>query len=387
MKKSLDEWLAHIEAVHSQSWDPGLDRIRAVATKLGSVHPAPLVITVAGTNGKGSTCELLDRLCRAAGKRVGKTTSPHFERFNERIQVDGVPVEDDAIVAAFEQIDATRGDITLTYFEFATLAALMVFQQAAVDVAILEIGLGGRLDAFNIVDPDIAVITRIAMDHEAWLGNTRDAIGAEKAGILRPGIPLVLADHDPPQSILDKAAALNATVHHVTRSPAPLPAGLPLPAPSALAALKAAELAAVELLDTRLPGRWQWLGDEVLLDVAHNPDAASLLRQRLDAECPDRQILAVVGMYGDKDVEAVLGSLLERVDEWFVSSVPEPRAAAPETIFDVLAGLGAGEKASTYVKVSDAYEAALAARTGTGIVLVFGSFPVVAAVLATRTRS
>ena len=174
MKKSLDDWLAHIDAVHSQSWDPGLARILDVASKLGDVHPAPLVVTVAGTNGKGSTCEMLERLCRAAGNRVGKTTSPHFERFNERIQVDGEPVDDAAIVAAFEQIDDARGEVTLTYFEFATLAALLVFRAAAVDIAILEIGLGGRLDAFNIVNPDIAVITRIAMDHEAWLGNTRN---------------------------------------------------------------------------------------------------------------------------------------------------------------------------------------------------------------------
>ena len=197
-------------------------------------------------------------------------------------------------------------------------------------------------------------------------------------------------------SILERAAELGVTLHHVTQSPRSLPVGLTLPRPSALAALETAKLAGVDfsgfdadqvLVDASLPGRWHWLENHVLLDVAHNPDAAAHLLQRLDSDCAGRPVHAVVGIYSDKDIHGVLGSLVERIDRWYVSSVPEDRAASPELILAVLRELGAGEKASTYAKVTDAYDAALAARTGAEIVLVFGSFPVVAAVLATRTRS
>lgn len=209
----LADWLQRIEQQHPVKWDLGLARVSEVGRRLGVLSPAPLVFLVAGTNGKGSTCEYITQLCRARHLKVGKSTSPHLLRFNERIEIDGEPASDALICGAFEAIDQARAEISLTYFEYGTLAALVIFKQLAVDVAVLEIGLGGRLDAMNIVDPDVSVITRIALDHQSWLGDTRELIGAEKAGILRAGIPCVLVDRAPPISILEQAKALQVPLY------------------------------------------------------------------------------------------------------------------------------------------------------------------------------
>ena len=195
---SLDEWLGYVEKVHSKTWDLGLARVNRVAEELGVMLQSSRVAIVAGTNGKGSTCEYMEQFCIEAGLSVGKSTSPHLLRFNERIQVNGSPVSDDVIAEAFESIETARRNISLTYFEFAVLASALIFNRSDLDIWILEVGLGGRLDAMNIFSRDISVITQIALDHQAWLGNSREEIALEKAAIMRSGIPCVVADPDPP---------------------------------------------------------------------------------------------------------------------------------------------------------------------------------------------
>ncbi len=210
MKRTLDQWLEYQQAVHPKAIDMGLERIGEVAHRLGLGRPARQVVTVAGTNGKGSTVAFLEAIARAAGLRVGAYTSPHLLRYNERVRVDGTDADDGQLVSAFERIETARGDIPLTYFEYGTLAALLLFEAADLDLALLEVGLGGRLDATNIVDPDVAVITTVDLDHQDYLGDDRESIGAEKAGILRAGRPCVLAEKDPPSSVLRRAYAIGA---------------------------------------------------------------------------------------------------------------------------------------------------------------------------------
>jgi dihydrofolate synthase/folylpolyglutamate synthase len=212
MSRTLGEWLAYQERTHPRDIELGLERVHAVWKAMGAPRPAPVVITVGGTNGKGSTVALLEGMLRAAGYRTGCYTSPHLLRYNERIRIDGDDASDDALVASFERIEAARGDIPQTYFEFGTLAALDLMARASLDVAILEVGLGGRLDAVNIVDADVAVITTIDLDHQDWLGNDRDSIGREKAGIARAGRPVVVGEPDPPQGLLDALRAIGASV-------------------------------------------------------------------------------------------------------------------------------------------------------------------------------
>ena len=217
MRQTLEQWLDYIGGLHPIKWDLTLDRVAEVARRLGVVQPARRVILVAGTNGKGSCCQALAALATGAGVSFGVTTSPHLRHFNERIQINGAEATDLQIVSAFEQIELARSDISLSYFEFACLAALLLFKEADLDLAILEIGLGGRLDAMNLVDPDISVILPIALDHQSYLGDTLEAIGLEKAGILRPNGTLVLADPDPPNSILAEAARQRCQVKRIGR--------------------------------------------------------------------------------------------------------------------------------------------------------------------------
>ncbi|MCB1646495.1 MAG: bifunctional tetrahydrofolate synthase/dihydrofolate synthase [Pseudomonadales bacterium] len=399
----LTAWLERIDQQHPVKWDLGLARVGDVAARLGVLRPARQTVLVAGTNGKGTTCEYLSALAVAKGLRTGKTTSPHLRRFNERIVIDQQPVSDQTICEAFEAIEQARGDTTLTYFEYGALAALYIFTRADLDLAILEIGLGGRLDAFNIVDPDISVITRIALDHQAWLGDTRDLIAVEKAGILRSAGHAVVADPNPPEALASAVADAGCSADwlgvqfgyddeqvwysegsHFQECSC---AGTQLPRASLAAAVQVlsrlSQLPPAGLIqqvaaDLTLPGRFQQLGSgpRIILDVAHNPDAAAYLLQRLERTVIAGQLRAVAGMYADKEVSLVLNILNPLVSAFYFSAVDEVRAAPADSLLNALPA----EKRSVsqvYDKVSQALAAAIRDSQPEDVVVVFGSFPVV----------
>ncbi len=401
--ETLDDWITLIESRHP-GWDLGLERVTEVGKRLDVLKPAPQVILVAGTNGKGSTCEYLTGLSMKAGLTVGTSTSPHFRRFNERIRVNGVEVDDDVIIAAFSEIEAAREEISLSYFEFSTLASLVVFKHQQVDIAVLEIGLGGRLDAMNIVDPDVSVITSISMDHESWLGNDRELIAVEKAGIMRAGIPCIHADRNPTASMFTAAedhgamlkligkafdfedGALNLSGKHISLKSKPK-----LPPESFAAACQAmSELGYTfttedlnDLLQhTTMTGRSQelQLHCPVILDVAHNPAAAERLAENLEGRAVQGNVVAVVGMYADKDMAGVLGALTPKIKTWHLSDLDEARGAPAADIQAVLSEISA-VKSHTYAKISDAMKAAIDCCGSEDMLVVFGSFPVVAGAL------
>jgi dihydrofolate synthase/folylpolyglutamate synthase len=356
---ALAAWLARQEKTHPSSIDLGLQRVREVAGRLGLLAPVHRVITVGGTNGKGSTVAFLDGILRAAGRRVGRFTSPHLTRYNERICVDGIEARDEDLIGAFQRIDAARGDITLTFFEYNALAALDLFARARVDVAVLEVGLGGRLDATNIIDADVSVVTSIGIDHVDWLGHTTEQIAREKAGIFRTGRPAVLGSADMPASMFESIDAVNARAcvpgrdYHVRRHadlwdfecgglrlrdlpPPALAGGLQLTnAATALAALACAGFgpmltrAIVEraLRETRIRGRFQVIPGDVewVLDVAHNVAAAEGLRANLES-LPKRRTCAVCGVLGDKDIGGVMSALAPAIDAWVLAGLEGPRA-------------------------------------------------------------
>ncbi|NYT36672.1 bifunctional tetrahydrofolate synthase/dihydrofolate synthase [Allopusillimonas soli] len=362
---SLQDWLSYLESLHRVSIDLGLDRIRTVARRIGITLPC-VKITVGGTNGKGSTCAMLEAILQAAGYKTGQYTSPHLISFNERIRVNGVNAGDASIIAQFQRIEAGRGDVTLSYFEYTTLAALMLFEQEAVDVAILEVGLGGRLDAVNLIDTDCAIVTSVDIDHAQYLGNTREKIGWEKAHIFRPGKPAICADPVPPSSIIDYAGEIGADLwlfgkdfnysgdrqqwayggraqrRNALAYPALRGANQLLNASAALAALEALrpKLAVPQqsvregLAQVALPGRLQILPGTpvVVLDVAHNPHAAAALGQNLDNMGHFARTHAVIGMLSDKDIDGVIGKLASRVDHWYCASLEGPRATSGEAL-------------------------------------------------------
>ena len=413
MPLPLSDWLDRIQRQHPQAIAMGLERVRTVADAMGLGTPAPCVITVAGTNGKGSTVAFLDAIARAAGLRVGTYTSPHLWRFNERIRIDGREAADDAIVAAFERIDAARGATPITYFEFATLAALDLFQRAGLDLALLEVGLGGRLDATNLVDADVAVITTVDLDHMEYLGPDRESIGAEKAGILRAGRPCVLGERDPPSSVLRRAYALGAVAirghsdylvdrfddHWVWREPGhsialPYP-GLAAPAQvdnaaAAVAALRASGLPidegayAAGVAEASVPGRLQRVGEspELVVDVAHNPQGARQLAAWLAAN--PRPTVAVFSALADKDIEGIVQPLLPHIAEWHLGPIVDagPRALPLAFLDQRVRGAGASA-VHAHGSLADALEAARRAAKrdprAAGRVLAFGSFHTVAA--------
>lgn len=388
--RSLDQWLNDILEIHPVGWDLGLGRVSEVGHRLKVLHPAVTTILVAGTNGKGSTCEFLERFAIANGLRVGKSTSPHIYKFNERIAINGIPVSDEAIVRAFQEIDATRKEITLTYFEFATLASLFLFREQKVDVAILEVGLGGRLDAMNIVDPDLTIITSISLDHQSWLGNTRAEIAREKAGIMRAGVSCVVVDSDPPESVFEYAAELGAPLSIIGRDFAPSE-GLDtvLPRDSFDAARQASKMLGWDIassqeigLTTRLAGRRTVLKDkcDVLLDVAHNPAAALSLAEHLRAHWDGRDIHAVIGMYKDKDIETVSGILMPLFKTCHLASLGEARGEDANELLRRLSVKPTG-KVATYVNIGGALEGARKEANPADLIMVCGSFPVVSGVL------
>lgn len=390
MTESLDAWLTRIAGIHAVGWDLGLDRVGQVGEILDVKHPGGKVILVAGTNGKGSTCEYLARMSMAAGLKTGKSTSPHLFEFSERIVIDGEPVSDNEIVAAFERVDRLRGDITLTYFEFATLAALLLFKEAEVDMAILEVGLGGRLDAMNIVDPNLCVITSISLDHQSWLGNTREEIGREKAGILRAGVPVVISDRSPPASVID-CTLRESVPRYCLGEDFDIDQSLSysLPADSFGAAAKAAELLGLELgadlledlaVNTVLPGRRTWLfsGCRILLDVAHNPAAAEDLAKAVAALEVVGAIHLIAGIYADKDIDGVIGPFRPLVETWHFTELEEDRAESALNLASRLKDVG---QVKTYDKIETAAEALELIVGEDDLIIVMGSFPVVAGAL------
>ncbi|MFV0663805.1 bifunctional tetrahydrofolate synthase/dihydrofolate synthase [Denitromonas sp.] len=416
----LAGWLALIEARHGQRIELGLARVAAVRDAMGQTSDA-VVITVAGTNGKGSTCALLEAICLAAGYRVGLYTSPHLMRYNERVRINGFEVDDATLAAAFAQVEAARGGTYLTYFEHGTLAAWACFAEAALDVIILEVGLGGRLDATNIFDADCAIVTSIAMDHMEYLGDTREAIGREKAGIFRAGRPAICADPQPPESVAAVAAEVGAPLQISGRDfgfsgdrtqwafwgPGVKRGGLAYPALRGANQLlnASAAMAALEAIRDRLPvpmqavregmmlvdlpGRFQTLPGQpaVVLDVAHNPQAVGVLAENLANMGYYPETWAVVGMMADKAVEASLARIQSRVDHWLPASLPGPRGLSADDLAArmVAAGIAVGD--ARYASPADAYRAARAAAQDGDRIIVFGSFLTVAdALVAIRAE-
>lgn len=413
---SLPAWLAYLETLHPKAIALGLDRVRAVHARLHAPIECP-VATVGGTNGKGSTCAMLEAIARCAGFSTGLYTSPHLLRYNERVRIDGIEAEDAQLVAAFVAVEQARRDVPLTYFEFGTLAALWLFSRARPDVLVLEVGLGGRLDAVNLVDADVAVLTSIDIDHVDYLGPTREDIGREKAGIFRPGRPAVCADRHPPASVESAVLGVGATLVLLGRDydyadektqwryrgPRGERFGLPIPAlrggyqlanaASALAVLDllhdrlpvSAQAVREGLLAVSLPGRFQVLPGRptVVLDVAHNPHAARALSDALGNMGYHPQTIAVCAMLADKDAAGVAGALRSRIDRWFVAGLPGPRGGGPARLRDALHAAGVATDAiRTFDEVGAAYRAARGVAGEADRIVVFGSFLTVAAALS-----
>lgn len=409
MPSSLSEWLSYIETLHPRTIAFGLERVRLVADKLQVLAFNCPVITVAGTNGKGSCVAFLEIIAQAAGYRVGTYTSPHLLRFNERIHLAGREATDDELVEAFTQVEQARGSVSLTYFEFTTIAALWLLQRADLQLLVLEVGLGGRLDAVNVVEPDVAIITSIDLDHMEWLGDTREDIGYEKAGIFRPNKPAICADINPPASITAVAQQVGATLYCAGRDfsvhdflGASLPTRTQLPVPSAAAALVALDClkqrldighAAIlhGLQTATLPGRFQrirYRDREIILDVAHNPAASVLLAQQLAARPFDGLTHAVTSILADKDIEGILQPLLPQIASWFLSGLDLPRGTNAKNLANHLQNLGvAAYHIHTAESVAVALEAALQHCAATDRIVVFGSFYTVAAVLSHAHRT
>ncbi len=414
MSENLLAWLARIERLHAKPIDLGLDRVRAVANRLDLRFAVPSIV-VAGTNGKGSTCAMLDAILRAAGYRVGLYTSPHLLRFNERARIDGVDAGEGALIAQFEAVETARGATTLTYFEFTTLAILRLFSSSQLDAAVLEVGLGGRLDAVNIVDADAAIVTSVAIDHIDYLGATRELIGAEKAHIYRRGKPAICSDPQPPQSLLDYARTSSADLwlfghdfnyqgdrqqwayagRHLRRAGLPYPAlrgaNQLLNASGALAALEAlapqlpVSQQAVRhgLLTVELPARFQVLPGKpaVVLDVAHNPHAAAVLAQNLDMMGFFPQTHAVFGMLNDKDIAGVVAKVGDRIDRWYIGPTTGPRGATAADIARQVRGSAPGSVVSEHSSFAEAFASAREHAKHDDRILAFGSFVSVAEVL------
>jgi dihydrofolate synthase/folylpolyglutamate synthase len=417
---TLADWLTRIFEIRSgPEIEMGLERIRPIYERMGVAPDCP-VILVAGTNGKGSVCAYIDAILRAAGFHVARYTSPHIHRFNERVVVDGVEATDAQLVAAFDAVEAARGEMPLTFFEYTTLAAFRIFANAKLDAWVIEVGLGGRLDATNILDADCAVITSIGIDHTEFLGPTRELIAIEKAGILRKGQPVVIAEPDPPSTLTRAVADRGAVVNYIGRdfgwqkSP-DTPGqwtfwmrdgeqiahrhGLPIPAlrgayqlgnaAAALAALHAVRnklpvsQGAVRqgLIEVEWPGRFQVLPGRpvVVLDVAHNVHAAIALERALADMAFFPITHAVFAMFRDKDIAEVIGAIKGRIDEWHIAPLPGPRGAAAETLADALAATGIADRTiHCYPSVSSALAAARKQAAEADRIVVFGSFLTVA---------
>ena len=421
---TLSDWLAHCERLHPKTIDMGLDRVRAVADRMGLAFDCP-IITVAGTNGKGSSCAMLEAILLAAGYRTGLYTSPHLVHFEERCRVRGEIVNAADLVACFARVEWARGlnadEISLSYFEFTTLAILQLLADSKLDVVVLEVGLGGRLDAVNILDADCALITSIDLDHMALLGHDRESIGFEKAGIMRAGRPVVVSDPMPPQSILDHATAIGADLwrlgHEFNFSgdkqqwgwaassvkggrryaglayPALRGANQLVNASGVLAALSAlrerlpvtAQAVRNGLSTVELPGRFQIIPGQptLVLDVAHNPHSVAALAENLDAMGFYPCTHAVFGVMADKDLAPMLARMSPLVDKWYFTDLPTARAAAGADLQAQWQALQtrADVSASAYAAPTAALQAAVEAADPADRIVVFGSFYTVGGIL------
>jgi dihydrofolate synthase/folylpolyglutamate synthase len=418
--QTLDQWLAHCEQLHPKNIDMGLERVQAVAQRMGLAFGCP-VITVAGTNGKGSTCAMLESILRQAGYRTGLYSSPHLVHFEERLRLNGEPVQAEALVAAFARVEQARCQhepaVSLTYFEFSTLAMLDLMARSGLDVAILEVGLGGRLDAVNIIDPDCAIITSIDLDHMEFLGTDREAIGREKAGIMRTGRTVIVGDPMPPQSVLDHAKDIDADLwrfgHDFNVSgdkqqwgwagrdrrysglayPALRGANQLLNAAGVLAALTAlrerlpvaAQAVRSGLALVELPGRFQVIAGQptLVLDVAHNPHAVAALVANLDVMGYFPCTHAVFGAMADKDLALMLARVNPVVDKWYFTDLPTPRAASASALLQCWQALGPRKNvsATTHADPLQALQAAIAAADPADRIVAFGSFFTVGGIL------
>lgn len=418
---NLNEWLSHLETAHPVGIDMGLSRINRVKDSLG-LHFACPVITVGGTNGKGSTCAFLESILMAAGYRVGCHTSPHLLSFNERARMSGQSASDAQLLKAFSRVEEARCRIsdapTLTYFEFTTLAIMDLFANTNLDVVILEVGMGGRLDAVNIVDADCAIVTSIDLDHMAYLGNTREAIAFEKAGIFRSKASAICGDPLPPQTLIDHANAIGTDLWLMGRDysfegdkqqwgwhgrgkrfsglsyPALRGANQLLNASAVIAALMAIrDRLPVSAQDIRnglalveLPGRFQVLPGKptVVLDVAHNPHAAATLAQSMEAMAYHPYTYAVFGAMSDKDIDGVLKPMIDLVDYWYCTDLPTPRAASAKDLAKRIQAMG--KEALVFSEPGKAFQSALDKAGEGDRIMVFGSFYTVAGVMAYRNN-
>lgn len=404
--ESLDEWLKWLATLHPKQIDMSLDRVHGVLKALGILNPPYKVITVAGTNGKGSCVALLESIYLAAGFSVGAFTSPHLNAFNERIRFDGQDLDDESLVELFTLMDQARGELTLSYFEASAVAAMLQFARANADVGLLEVGMGGRLDAVNAIDADAALIVSIDLDHMDWLGPDRDVIGREKAGIVRKGRPVIVADRNPPAGLMDEIAKRGGDVSVIGvdfdaeavdgqllfSRPDAATRQFPRPAfggniqlanaAAAVAVVDAMQSAldvddraiATGLSSARLKGRFdreQIDGVEWVFDVAHNPASAELFRESLATLPAVNRTVAVFGAMGDKDLDAVLEKFVGNVDAWFVGGIDSDRGADPQALAALLQRLGAAE-VSVFRGIGEAAKAARGATADR--VLAFGSF-------------
>ncbi|HEC11639.1 MAG TPA: bifunctional tetrahydrofolate synthase/dihydrofolate synthase [Acidiferrobacteraceae bacterium] len=421
MSRSLSEWESYIQTLHKRSVDLELDRVAQVFARLIS-RPVPFgVITVAGTNGKGSCVAMLEAILDAASYKVGAYTSPHFIDYNERIRINCRDMDDTRLCQAFERVEAVRGDTTLTYFEFGTLVALDIFVEAQLDVVILEVGLGGRLDAVNILDADVALLTSVAIDHTDWLGPDRESIGREKAGIFRPHRPAICHDPQPPDSVTQYARHVGAHWYGINTefgyrcedqawswwAEDAHRHGLPFPA------LRGAEqmgnaagvLMVLHCMRERFPvnqaqvregllvasptGRFQTLPGWPLrvLDVAHNPEAACALSASLKRQPVQGRTLAVCAMLEDKPHQNIFKQLVDDFDAWYLASLDVPRGASGRTLAAKFQGMQPGVQVTVYDDVAAAYAAATADARDHDRIVVFGSFHTVGAIMPTVKMS
>ena len=415
--KTLQDWLDWQLRLHPREIELGLDRVREVWMRLGAPAPAATVISVGGTNGKGSTVAFLEAMLAAGGHRVGAFTSPHLLRYNERVRVAGEEADDEALIAAFERIEAARGDIPLTYFEFGTLAALLIFAASRLDVAILEVGLGGRLDAVNIVDADVAIVTTIDLDHQDWLGNDRELIAREKAGIFRAGRPAIIGELDPPRALCAEASRIDASVfaagvdyrYEVAARGWLWQSGslsLQLPRPGLVApcqyANAAAAIAALYMLRERIGWQAQAIIDgvanaqvaariqrfpgppELIVDVAHNPQAARVLAEWLSRNPAAGRTIAVFGALADKDVGGIVTPLQDLISCWHLAGLDadSARGLDARTLGARLSPEASARIAGHHADMRSALSAARDEAGDCDRIIAFGSFFVAAAAMA-----
>jgi len=411
---TLEEWLSWQEQLYPNVIDLGLHRVQALLQALDLGQPAFSILTVGGTNGKGSSVSFAEAMLRAAGHKVGAYVSPHLLRYNERVRVDGEDVSDAEFCESFARIDEARGELRVTYFEFGTLAAIDILTRRGVSAAVLEVGLGGRLDAVNALDADVALVSSVGLDHQEWLGDDRESIGREKAGIFRKARPAICGDRVPPASLLEHAAGIGAPlrvlgrdfdrrVHSETwswKGGALEFDGLPLPAlpghiqydnaATVIAALQSHPRLAVPeaairrgLVEARIPARFQRMPGPVerVFDVGHNPDAARVLAENLRAFPVQGRSFAILGMFKDKAAEEVARALKGCFDHWYLGGLEGPRgqtaAALAARVKSVLPDTELTESSS----VAGAYAAAMSAARSGDRVVVFGSFQTVASIL------